>query len=100
MDDRFDPSLDRQTGYKTYSVIAVPIRDEASRIVGVLQAINRQCAHDTVSDELTAPVHAGTYPFSDLDVSVLDILAGHAGSALKKAQLMHDMVRVDICTLQ
>ena len=34
-----------------------------------------------------------TYPFSDMDVSVLDILAAHTGSALRKAQMIVEMVR-------
>ena len=40
-DPRFDPSLDAATGFKTGSVLCVPIRDATGDVVGVLQAINR-----------------------------------------------------------
>jgi GAF domain-containing protein len=41
-DPRFDPSMDGATGFKTVSVLCVPIRDSIGEVVGVLQAINRQ----------------------------------------------------------
>jgi DNA-binding NtrC family response regulator/putative methionine-R-sulfoxide reductase with GAF domain len=41
-DARFDPSADRATGYTTRSILAVPIREDASGPVrGVLQVLNR-----------------------------------------------------------
>ncbi len=41
-DARFDPSVDRATGYTTRSILAVPIREENSGPVrGVLQVLNR-----------------------------------------------------------
>jgi GAF domain-containing protein len=93
-DDRFDASLDRRTGFRTRSVLAVPIRDQFGRIVGVLQAINRKIpAQDETS--LEQPPARGqplSYPFSDMDVSVLEILAAHTGSALRKAGMLVDLV--------
>jgi len=42
-DARFDPSVDRETGYQTRSMIAAPIREEAaSPVRGVLQVLNRE----------------------------------------------------------
>src|SRR5688572_7076479 len=41
-DPRFDPSVDRTTGYTTRSILAVPIREENNGPVrGVLQVLNR-----------------------------------------------------------
>ena len=41
-DKRFDPSVDRATGFVTRSMIAVPIREDArSPVRGVLQVLNR-----------------------------------------------------------
>jgi DNA-binding NtrC family response regulator len=46
-DDRFDPSVDRATGYTTRSILAVPIREEPSAsgragpVRGVVQVLNR-----------------------------------------------------------
>jgi DNA-binding NtrC family response regulator/putative methionine-R-sulfoxide reductase with GAF domain len=41
-DDRFDPSADRATGYRTRSVLCAPIREDARAPVrGVIQVLNR-----------------------------------------------------------
>lgn len=40
-DDRFDPSFDKKSGYRTESVLAAPVRDGQGQIVGVLQVINK-----------------------------------------------------------
>lgn len=73
---------------------------QAGRIVGVLQAINRLVdpdegldREDTVTAKATPT--ATRYPFTDMDVSVLEILAAHAGSALKKAALLAEIVSVE-----
>ncbi|MFO0660180.1 MAG: sigma-54-dependent Fis family transcriptional regulator [Polyangiaceae bacterium] len=42
-DERFDPSADRATGYRTRSMLVVPIRDDArSPIRGVIQLLNKK----------------------------------------------------------
>ena len=44
-DARFDPSVDRETGYQTRSMIAAPIREEAaSPVRGVLQVLKSTTA--------------------------------------------------------
>src|SRR4051812_2620522 len=40
-DPRFDRSLDRQTGYRTRSMLCVPIKNRGERVVGVLQLLNK-----------------------------------------------------------
>jgi len=46
-DPRFDPSVDKATGYTTRSILAVPIREEGPGPVrGVLQVLNKQVAFD------------------------------------------------------
>jgi len=41
-DERFDASVDKSTGYTTRSILAVPIREEASAVRGVIQVLNRK----------------------------------------------------------
>ena len=36
-DDRFDPSHDKKTGYKTDTILCQPIQDTSGEIVGVMQ---------------------------------------------------------------
>jgi phosphoserine phosphatase RsbU/P len=40
-DLRFDGSLDQKTGYRTRSMLCVPIRNRRQKIVGVLQLLNK-----------------------------------------------------------
>jgi putative ABC transport system ATP-binding protein len=41
-DPRFDPTTDRETGYRTGSVLCMPIRDRQQRIFAVAQLLNKQ----------------------------------------------------------
>jgi sigma-B regulation protein RsbU (phosphoserine phosphatase) len=40
-DPRFDRSLDQKTGYRTRSMLCVPIKNREQKIVGVLQLLNK-----------------------------------------------------------
>ena len=42
-DPRFNPSIDRTTGYQTRSLLAVPVR-ESGRLIGVIQLLNKYSA--------------------------------------------------------
>ena len=49
-DDRFDPSADRVTGYRTRSMLAVPIREDGKApVLGVVQLLNKH--HGPFDDE-------------------------------------------------
>jgi signal transduction histidine kinase len=56
-DDRFDPSVDKKTGYKTRSMLCMPIFESAKeeqskkRIIGVLQILNKRDGVFTEDDE-------------------------------------------------
>jgi len=41
-DPRFNPNVDRQTGYRTRSILCGPLRARDGRIVGVLQVLNKR----------------------------------------------------------
>jgi GAF domain-containing protein len=66
-DPRFNPAVDRQTGYKTRNLLTVPMK-EGGRVVGVLQVLNK---------------HAG--PFLPDDVEVLSALAASAAGAVTRS---------------
>ncbi|MBI3268878.1 MAG: response regulator [Planctomycetes bacterium] len=71
-DSRFDPSHDRQSGFRTRSLVTVPIRGEREQaVVGVVQVINK--------------VGGGAF---DLDgLRLFQSFAGMAGVALENARL-------------
>jgi Nif-specific regulatory protein len=65
-DERFFPGIDEVTGYRTRSMLAVPVRDEAGAIRGVLQVLNRR---------------KGTFDLADLER--LEDLARQVSQALE-----------------
>lgn len=40
-DERFDKEIDKQTGYTTKNILAIPFKDSEGNIIGVFQAINK-----------------------------------------------------------
>lgn len=46
----FDPATDRRTGYRTRSILCVPLRDAAGQVIAVAQVLNKQGA-DAFDDE-------------------------------------------------
>ncbi len=50
-DSRFDPEWDRRTGYRTRSVLAVPMKNRLGRPMGVIQCLNKHQGSFTVEDE-------------------------------------------------
>lgn len=43
-DDRFDPAVDRRTGFRTKSITCAPLSDRAGRVIAVIEAIDRRAA--------------------------------------------------------
>jgi phosphoserine phosphatase RsbU/P len=74
-DPRFDPAVDRDLGYHTRELLAIPIRNKDGEIVGVLELLNKQ-----------------TEPFSAADENSLDHLSIYVAIALEKAQLHHEIL--------
>ncbi len=69
-DPRFHPGFDRRTGYRTRSMLCVPIQAK-ERVIGVSQVINRQ-------DGL---------PFTREDLETLLLLCSHAAVAIENARM-------------
>lgn len=41
-DPRFNPEIDKQTGFQTRSILCLPLRDQSGRVFAVTQLLNRQ----------------------------------------------------------
>jgi HD-GYP domain-containing protein (c-di-GMP phosphodiesterase class II) len=76
----FNPAVDRQSGYHTKSLLAVPMESHEGRLLGCFQAVNR--LDETKSDGLGA--------FSDEDVELLSALANIASVALENSLLYRE----------
>jgi HD-GYP domain-containing protein (c-di-GMP phosphodiesterase class II) len=90
-DPRFNPDVDRETGYRTKSILCVPMRSLEGEVVGVLQALNK------VSGE----------PFTDEDEELLSTLGGQAAVAVNNAlvnqeiaQLFEGFVRASVVAIE
>jgi GAF domain-containing protein len=79
---RFNDEFDRRTGYRTQSVLAVPMREPDGRVLGVIQLIN---ARDGIG--------RGIGPFDKRFESLVIALASQAGVALENAQLTAELKR-------
>jgi HD-GYP domain-containing protein (c-di-GMP phosphodiesterase class II) len=75
LDTRFNQAVDRQTGYRTTSILCVPMRSIEEEVVGVLQALNKQ----------------GGEPFTSEDEELLSALGGQAAAAVNNALLHHEI---------
>jgi HD-GYP domain-containing protein (c-di-GMP phosphodiesterase class II) len=90
---RFNRDYDRRSGYRTRSLLTVPLTNKANEVVGVLQLINRK---DSADARLRTPaeVEAHVRPFDSHDRLVAAALAGQAGVALENSMLYADIERL------
>ncbi len=51
-DARFNPEIDRQSGFKTRSMIAAPLRHVSGRILGVVEVLDRKVNAFSAEDQL------------------------------------------------
>ena len=87
---KFNQSFDKNTGYRTKSIFAIPLTNKQKSVTGVLQFINRKKARSLkISDEKSA--NAYTLAF-DSDINVLlRALASQAGIAIENTVLQNDI---------
>ncbi len=69
-DPRFNPEVDKRTGYHTRSILCLPISNKAGKVIAALQLLNK---------------NEGT--FTEEDAEFLRTLSGHMALALENAQL-------------
>ena len=74
-DNRFDPEIDKRTGFRTRNILTIPIRNKASKIIATLQLLNKS-----------------TGSFTEDDTDVLLTLSGQMAMSLENAQLHHDLL--------
>jgi HD-GYP domain-containing protein (c-di-GMP phosphodiesterase class II) len=87
----FDPSFDRKIGYRTKSMIAVPMISAEDDVIGVIQLINKK---REPKNKLTKPEDTQTevVPFDQRSEDLLATLASQASIALENA-LLYDEIR-------
>ena len=90
-DPRFNAGVDKETGYRTKSILCVPMRSLEGEVVGVLQALNKR----------------GEGPFTDEDEELLSALGGQAAAAINNVllhqeieQLFEGFVRASVVAIE
>jgi adenylate cyclase len=76
-DARFNPEFDRQTGFKTRSILCMPLADRLGQPIGVMQVLNK----------------AGG-PFTVLDETRLKAFSAQAAVAIENAKLFQDVLQL------
>lgn len=70
-DPRFNPAWDRESGFRTRSILSAPVLDSAGKLLGVIQSINKTSSRG----------------FDAQDETLMLALASHVAVALERAQL-------------
>jgi adenylate cyclase len=73
-DPRFNPEVDRKTGYRTRNILCIPMKSREGRVLGVMQVLNKR--HGDFTRE---------------DMRLLDALESQAAIAVQNALLIEDI---------
>ncbi len=73
-DPRFNPDVDKRTGYHTRNLLTAPMSNNKGEIIGAFQVLNKKSTSFTVNDE-----------------KILFVFAEQAATAIENAQLYEDI---------
>jgi K+-sensing histidine kinase KdpD len=75
-DPRFNPEVDKKSGYRTNNMLTMPMRNRDGKTIGVFQMLNKKGG-----------------PFTPSDEEFLNALSIHASVAIENARLAQEMVQ-------
>jgi HD-GYP domain-containing protein (c-di-GMP phosphodiesterase class II) len=89
----FNRSFDEKYGYRSKSMLTIPMKDHKDEIIGVLQLINRKRSGVT---QLAQPEDFDrlVVPYSQRHVDLVSSLAGQAAVSIENSQLYEDIERL------
>lgn len=70
-DERFNTAVDRETGYRTRSILCIPFKNQEGKIIGAFQAINKLGESCFTSKDEELLTFASTYAGKSLDSFIL-----------------------------
>ena len=76
-DPRFNPAIDKKTGYKTNTILCMPVLNKQGEAIGITQVLNRKGG-----------------PFTKIDEERLRAFSAQAAVAIENAQLFEEVVTV------
>jgi len=86
-------SFDERHGYRTKSMLVIPMKDHKEEVIGVLQLINRK-RHAEAMLAAPADVEQQVVPYSRRTVELVTALAGQAAVAIENSRLYEEIERL------
>jgi len=86
-------SFDERYGYRSKSMLVIPMKDHKDQIIGVVQLINRKRHFEAVL-HTPADVEREVVPYSRRTVELVTALAGQAAVAIENSRLYEDIERL------
>lgn len=77
-DSRFDPSVDKSSGFRTHNLLCVPLRNNAGEMIGAFEVMNKE---------------KGKADFNDDDAQSLEELGVQAATALENTRELEQLSR-------
>jgi HD-GYP domain-containing protein (c-di-GMP phosphodiesterase class II) len=87
---KYGRSFDEKSGYRTKSVLAVPMRDHRDTVIGVVQLINKKRDARAILKPVDL-VEEMVIPFTSTDQELVKSLASQAAVALENAHLIKEI---------
>jgi HD-GYP domain-containing protein (c-di-GMP phosphodiesterase class II) len=84
-----DPSFDRDFGYRTVSVLVLPMKNQEGETIGVLQLINRKQQPDTKISQANAI--STTHSYSTWEEQIITALASQAAISIERNHLQESI---------
>jgi phosphoserine phosphatase RsbU/P len=81
-DSRFNSAIDKTSGFRTKSLLAVPVLAEGGQLMGVVEVMNKK----------------GGGPFTGEDARFLEAICGHFSIALRRAEMVEAYLQAQIVT--
>ena len=86
-------SFDERYGYRTKSMLVIPMKDHKEDVIGVLQLINRK-RNPEAALATPADVESQVVPYSKRTVELVTALAGQAAVAIENSRLYEEIERL------
>ncbi|HET8644389.1 MAG TPA: HD domain-containing phosphohydrolase, partial [Vicinamibacteria bacterium] len=87
---RYGRSFDEQSGYRTKSILTVPMRDHNDEVIGVVQLINKKRDPKAVLRPISL-VEELVIPFTAVDEDLVKSLASQAAVAFENTMLIEEI---------
>ncbi len=89
----FSRRFDESSGYRTKSILAIPMRDQKGEVVGVVQLLNSKRDYE-VKLEDAAMVETEVVPYTPRQQEMVESLASQAAVAFENSQLYEAIQRM------